>query len=77
MSTLDKGVEELTAYLGEQGFDLSAFKKLGNKLFVLIDEIQYLANPSSFLKLLADHHRYVKIIVSGSSSFEMKSKFKD
>lgn len=78
VSTLDKGVDEFVTYLGEQGFDLSAFKKSGNKLFVLIDEIQYLANPSSFLKLLADHHRYfLKIIVSGSSSFEMKSKFKD
>lgn len=77
VSTLDKGVEEFTAYLGEQGFDLSALRKSGEKLYVLIDEIQYLANPSSFLKLLADHHHYLKIIVSGSSSFEMKSKFKD
>jgi len=77
VSTLDKGVDEFVVYLGEQGFELSAFKKSGNKLFVLIDEIQYLANPSSFLKLLADHHRYLKVIVSGSSSFEMKSKFKD
>jgi len=77
VSTLDKGVDEFVAYLGEQGFDLSAFKKSSKKLFVLIDEIQYLANPSSFLKLLADHHRYLKVIVSGSSSFEMKSKFKD
>jgi uncharacterized protein len=29
------------------------------------------------LKLLADHHHNLKMIVSGSSSFEMKSKFKD
>jgi len=29
------------------------------------------------LKLIADHHRYLKLIVSGSSSFEMKSKFRD
>lgn len=77
VSTLDKGIEEFTSYLGEQGFDLSAFRKSGEKFYVLIDEIQYLANPSSFLKLLADHHRYLKIIVSGSSSFEMKSKFRD
>jgi predicted AAA+ superfamily ATPase len=49
----------------------------GKKLFVLVDEIQYLATPSSFLKLIADHHQYLKLIVSGSSSFEMKSKFKD
>jgi len=44
---------------------------------VMIGEIQYLENPSSFLKLLADHHRYLKVIVSGSSRFEVKSKFKD
>jgi hypothetical protein len=74
---LDKGVEEFIIHLEEQGFDLPGYIKNGNKLYVLIDEIQYLANPSSFLKLLADHHRYLKIIVSGSSTFEMKSKFKD
>ena len=44
---------------------------------MLIDEVQYLANPSSFMKLIADHHRYLKLIVSGSSSFEMKSKIRD
>lgn len=77
VSLLDKGVDEFISYLREQGFDLPALKKSNKKLFVLIDEIQYLANPSSFLKLLADHHKTLKIIVSGSSSFEMKSKFKD
>jgi predicted AAA+ superfamily ATPase len=74
---LNKGVEEFLTHLKEQGFDALTFKKINKKLFVLIDEIQYLEDPSSFLKLLADHHRYLKIIVSGSSSFEMKSKFKD
>lgn len=44
---------------------------------MLLDEIQYLAEPSSFLKLIADHQRYLKCIISGSSSFEMKSKFKN
>lgn len=74
---LDQGVDEFTLYLKEQGFDLASFQQQENKLFVLIDEIQYLENPSPFLKLLADHHRYLKIIISGSSSFAMKSKFKD
>jgi predicted AAA+ superfamily ATPase len=60
-----------------EGFDLNGYARTGKKLFVLMDEIQYLTNPSSFLKLIADHHRYLKLIVSGSSSFEMKSKFKD
>jgi predicted AAA+ superfamily ATPase len=77
VSLLDQGVEEFITYLAEQGFNLPALRSAGRKLFVMIDEIQYLANPSSFLKLLADHHRYLKIIVSGSSSFEIKSKFKD
>jgi len=77
VSLLDKGVDEFVTYLTEQGFDLPALRAAGRKLYVMIDEIQYLANPSSFLKLLADHHRYLKIIISGSSSFEIKSKFKD
>ena len=74
---LDQGVDEFLTYLREEGLDLPGFIREDKKLFVLIDEIQYLANPSPFLKLLADHHRYLKPIVSGSSSFEMKSKFSD
>ncbi len=77
VSLLDKGVEEFINYLAERGFDLKSLSESGRKLFVMIDEIQYLSNPSSFLKLLADHHPELKVIVSGSSSFEMKSKFKD
>jgi predicted AAA+ superfamily ATPase len=77
VSMLNKGVDEFIVYLTEQGFNLDGLRESGKKLFVMIGEIQYLANPSSFLKLLADHHHYLKIIVSGSSSFEMKSKFKD
>jgi predicted AAA+ superfamily ATPase len=76
-SILDKGVDEFLTYLKEQGFELDGLQNSNKKLFIMIDEIQYLENPSSFLKLLADHHHYLKIIVSGSSSFEIKSKFKD
>src|SRR4030043_320857 len=39
--------------------------------------LHYLADPSSFLKLVADHHKHIKLIVSGSSSFAIKTKFKD
>lgn len=77
VSQLDRGVDEFMNYLRGEGFDLSTYAQSGKKLYILIDEIQYLAEPSSFLKLIADHHRYLKLIVSGSSSFEMKSKFKD
>lgn len=77
VALLDRGVDEFLLYLRGEGYDLPAFAQAGRKLFVLVDEIQYLAEPSSFMKLIADHHHYIKLIVSGSSSFEMKSKFKD
>ncbi len=78
VAVLDRGVEEFLRYLQEAGADLNTIQSQADgKLFVLIDEIQYLANPSSFMKLVVDHHRYLKLIVSGSSSFEMKSKFRD
>lgn len=74
---IDQGVDEFLLYLSEQGYDLEEYINNDEKLYVLIDEIQYLQNPSSFMKQIVDHHHYLKLIVSGSSSFEMKSKFKD
>ncbi|MBI5683209.1 MAG: ATP-binding protein [Deltaproteobacteria bacterium] len=71
---LDAGAAEFIRHLKEEGL-LSAGRK--TKLFVFIDEIQYLSDPSSFLKLTADHHKNIKLIVSGSSSFAIKTKFKD
>lgn len=47
------------------------------KTFVFIDEVHYLDNPSSFLKVLHDHFPTIKLIVSGSSSLEIKRKFKE
>ncbi|MEA3307783.1 MAG: AAA family ATPase, partial [Elusimicrobiota bacterium] len=70
-TVIDAGPDEFIKHLKEEGF------KINKKLFVFIDEIQYLDNPSSFLKLMADHYKNLKIIVSGSSSFEIKTKFKD
>ncbi len=70
---LDKGVDEFINHLKEEGL----YKKEGEKNFVFIDEIQYLNNPSEFLKLCVDYHKNIKLIVSGSSSFEIKNKFKD
>jgi predicted AAA+ superfamily ATPase len=70
---LDLGVGEFITHLKEEGH----IPQDGKRVFVFIDEIQYLKNPSEFLKLIADHHRNIKLIVSGSSSFEIRSKFKD
>ncbi|MEK9129864.1 MAG: ATP-binding protein [Patescibacteria group bacterium] len=70
---LDLGVDEFINHLKEEGHAPQIHKKT----FVFIDEIQYLKNPSEFLKLIADHHKNIKLIISGSSSFEIKNKFKD
>ncbi len=57
-------------------FELIPGKKTKQTLF--IDEIQYLDNPTNFLKLLYDEKRgKIKIIASGSSSFYIDRKFKD
>ncbi|MBI5412815.1 ATP-binding protein [Candidatus Peregrinibacteria bacterium] len=48
------------------------------KNFVFIDEIQYLKNPSNFLKYIFDEYKgKIKLIVSGSSAFYMDRKFTD
>lgn len=48
------------------------------RIFILLDEIQYLENPSNFLKLLYDkHNKEIKIIATGSSAFYIDRKFKD
>lgn len=46
-------------------------------LFIFIDEIQYLSNASSFLKVIADHHEQIRLFMSGSSSLEIKRLFTD
>ncbi|MFH0755109.1 MAG: ATP-binding protein [bacterium] len=48
------------------------------KNYFLIDEIQYLDNPSNFLKLLYDKYaEKIKLIITGSSSLELKANFQD
>lgn len=45
---------------------------------VLVDEVQYLKNPTNFLKYIYDAYAdSVQLIVSGSSAFYIDKKFKD
>lgn len=44
---------------------------LGNCDFVLVDEAQKIRNLGNFLKLIADNHKDIKVIVTGSSSFHI------
>ncbi len=68
----NNGIQNVINFLKGKGCDFN------KKIYLLIDEIQYLNNPSSFLKLFFDKYQSkIKLIVSGSSSFAIKSKFKD
>ena len=52
--------------------------KTDKRIYLLIDEIQYLDDPSNFLKYLYDEYEYnVKVIATGSSAFYIDHKFKD
>jgi len=48
-----------------------------NRIIVFIDEIQYLNNPTNFLKYIYDNYPSIKLIVSGSSTLEIRGKLKD
>lgn len=53
-------------------------KGLPDKSYVLIDEVQYLENPSNFLKYLYDlYSQNIKIVATGSSAFYIDKKFSD
>ena len=52
--------------------------KQNNRIFLILDEIQYLDNPTNFLKYIYDLYAgKIKCVVSGSSAFYVDRKFKD
>ena len=64
--------DDFLPYLKRKGANLE------KRIFVFIDEVQYLNQASSFLKYLYDHNKpRLKFIVSGSSSLDIKKKFTD
>lgn len=68
----NSSVNSVVEHLKSKGCDF------GERIFLFIDEIQYMDNPSSFLKYFFDHWKdKIKLIVSGSSTFGIKSKFKE
>lgn len=69
LSLLNQGTDAFLIDLESKGYIK------GENIFVFIDEIQYLDNPSSFLKIIADHYKNIHLIVSGSSTFDIKTKF--
>jgi len=88
---LEKNSKAAVHYLNLEDFEyLSLLNKTPKNIFkilpidkkrknyVFIDEVQYLKNPSNFLKYLFDEYQgIIKLIVSGSSAFYLDKKFKD
>lgn len=48
-----------------------------NRAYVFIDEVQRLENPGLFLKYIYDLKRNLKLIVTGSSSLEIRAKISE
>lgn len=63
--------EQVFSYLLQKGADEK------KRIFLIIDEIQYLNDPTKFIKITHDHYPNIKLFVSGSSTFEIKKKFKE
>jgi hypothetical protein len=77
----NQGVDHLIRYIDARtsynpNSSLAASSSKG-KIYLFIDEIQYLNNASSFIKLMVDNHsNRFKLIVSGSSVLDIKSRIK-
>ncbi len=67
----NRGDKAVYNYLLQKGADEK------KKIYLIVDEIQYLENPSKFIKILHDHYSNIKLLVSGSSTLEIRKKFKE
>ncbi|MFW6024769.1 MAG: ATP-binding protein [Candidatus Woesearchaeota archaeon] len=67
----NSGPKEVYDYLIQQGINKD------EKIYLFIDEFQYMNNPTNFIKLIHDHHENIKLFVSGSSTLEIRNKLKD
>ncbi|MBU4047397.1 ATP-binding protein [bacterium] len=77
----NQGVDHLIRYINARtSYNSNSSPAPSNsqgKIYLFIDEIQYLNNASSFIKLMVDNHsNRFKLIVSGSSVLDIKSKIK-
>ncbi|MFC1849590.1 ATP-binding protein [candidate division CSSED10-310 bacterium] len=74
----DKRIRTMLSQSPDLLFQLIPPLTNGERIILFIDEIQYLDDPSNFLKLHYDQHSaQIKLIVSGSSSFYIDQKFRD
>jgi len=59
-----------------ESYDVETYKSLFNKnsVEVIIDEIHLLSDPGRAAKIIYDQLNYIKLIITGSSSFHIKNK---
>ncbi len=81
LEVCNQGVDHLIRYIDARTSYNSnsspAASSSKGKIYLFIDEIQYLNNASSFIKLMVDNHSdRFKLIISGSSVLDIKSKIK-
>lgn len=67
-----QSIDNLKSYLRDNGVDI---KK--QKVFLIIDEFQYIKNATKLFKALYDLFPSVKILASGSSSIEIQRHLKE
>ena len=66
----NSGAENVYSYLLQRGADEK------RRIYLIIDEIQYLEDPTNLIKILHDHYPNIKLLVSGSSTFEIRKEFR-
>ena len=70
LNICNNGIDSLIRYVEAR----TSYK---GRIYLFIDEIQYLNNASSFIKLMVDNHSdRFKLIVSGSSVLDIKSNIR-
>lgn len=71
LEAFNKNHKELEIFIEKQQMNKN------HRVYIFVDEIQYMENPTMFLKYYADKFSNYKFFVTGSSSFEIKNKIKE
>ncbi len=78
LAAINKHPEEIFSFVPRPKKFLDRSDIVKQPIFLFIDEVQYAANPSNFLKYLYDvYNKNLKIVTTGSSAFYMDKKFSD
>ncbi|MBL7111979.1 MAG: ATP-binding protein [Bacteroidales bacterium] len=78
LTAINDHPEEVFSFVPRPAKYLNSSDESKKPVFLFIDEVQYAADPSNFLKYLYYvYNRNLKIIATGSSAFYLDQKFKD